>query len=165
MNFIKLIKSFDYILLASVGLILLVGLFVLQSATVNISVKLDTNFVLRQIAWIVIGTVAFFIVMQFDYSKLFKYGIYFYLINIILLVSVLIFGSETKGAQAWIPIGPFKFQPAELVKAFLILGLAQFLTPRIGKLKSFKSLLPVFIYVGIPLLLILKQPDLGTGLV
>ncbi len=79
--------------------------------------------------WAVIGLAAFFTVLLFDYSKISKYGIYIYALNLLLLVAVLVFGEETKGAQAWIPIGSFKLQPAEMVKALLILGLAQFLSP------------------------------------
>ncbi len=161
----KLLKGLDYTLLGAVGLILVMSLFVLKSATVNASEIYKINFVYRQIAWILIGTVAFFLVLFIDYSKLAKYGVWIYALNILMLVAVLVLGKETKGAQAWIPIGPFKLQPAEIVKALLILGLAQFLVPRIGRLNTLKDLFPVFIYVGIPLLLILKQPDLGTGLV
>lgn len=165
MRFSKILRSLDYTLLATVLLILVMSFFVLNSATQNASVKFGINFVARQMAWTVIGLGAFFGVLIFDYSKIAKYARHFYALNLVLLLAVLIFGKETKGAQAWIPIGPFKLQPAELAKAFLILGLGQFLSVRIGKLERFRDLLPVFIYVGIPLLLILKQPDLGTGLV
>jgi rod shape determining protein RodA len=82
-----------------------------------------------------------------------------------LLAAVLVFGKEVSGAQAWIPIGSYQFQPAEPAKILMILGLAQFLVPRIGKLNKYTQMLPAFIYVGIPLGLILLQPDLGTGLV
>lgn len=165
MKLTKIFKSLDFLLIFNVALILVMGFFVLQSATINASDKHNINFVGRQMAWTVIGMMAFFTVLQVDYSKLAKYGHYIYALNLLLLVAVLIFGQETKGAQAWIPLGPYKLQPAEIVKTLLILGLAQFLTPRVGNLKTFKDMLPVFIYVGIPLLLILKQPDLGTGLV
>jgi len=165
MRLSKLIKGLDFTLLGVVGLILVMGLFVLQSATVNASAQFGMNFVYRQIAWAVVGLVAFFCVLVIDYSKFAKYGKLIYAVNLLLLLAVLVLGAETKGAQAWIEIGPIKFQPAEVVKTLLILGLAQFLVPRVGKLNNFKDLLPVFIYVAIPLLLILKQPDLGTGLV
>ena len=165
MQLSKLLKSLDYILLITVVLILVVGFFVLDSATQNASVRLGVNFVQRQAVWTIIGLTAFFLILFINYSKLSKYAFYMYVLNILLLLAVLVFGKETKGAQAWILIGPFKFQPAELVKILMILGLAQFLSPRVGKLKTFKDLIPVFIYVGIPLILILKQPDLGTGLV
>lgn len=165
MRFGKILKNLDYALLAAVLLILVMSFFVLNSATQNASDKFGINFVVRQIVWTVIGLGAFFTVLIYDYSKIAKYGQYIYLVNILLLLAVLVFGKETKGAQAWIPIGAYKLQPAELAKACLILGLAQFLSVRVGKLDRFRDLIPVFIYVGIPLLLILKQPDLGTGLV
>lgn len=165
MRLSKLLKSLDYTLLGVVGLILVMGFFVLQSATVNASARYNINFVYRQIVWAVVGFGAFFCVLFIDYSKLAKFGKLIYAVNLLLLLATLVLGSETKGAQAWIELGRFKFQPAEVVKTLLILGLAQFLVPRVGRLNTFKDLLPVFIYVAIPLLLILKQPDLGTGLV
>lgn len=165
MRFSKLFKSLDYTLLITVGLILVMGFFVLHSATHTVSEKHGTNYVIRQIAWTFIGLMAFFTVLIVDYSKISKYGIYIYVLNIMFLLAVIILGEETNGAQAWIPIGPYKFQPAEVVKTLLILGLAQFLVPRIGRLNNLKDLIPVFLYVGFPLSLILMQPDLGTGLV
>ncbi|HHY06296.1 MAG TPA: rod shape-determining protein RodA [Clostridia bacterium] len=165
MRISKILKSLDYALLGVVGLILVVSFFVLQSATVNASVKYELNFVYRQMAWAVVGLIAFFCVLLVDYSKLAKYGKLIYGLNLLLLLATLIWGVERKGSQGWLSFGPLNFQPAEIVKILLILGLAQFLVPRVGKLNTFKDLLPVFIYVAIPFLLILKQPDLGTGLV
>lgn len=165
LRFSKLIRSLDFTLLCSVGLILVMSFFVLDSATQTASDKHNTNYVLKQMVWTIVGLSAFLSVLLIDYSELSKYSIYIYALNIALLVAVLVFGEEAKGAQAWIPIGPYKFQPAEVVKSLLILGLAQFLTPRIGKLNTYREMLPVFIYVAIPLAFIMKQPDLGTGLV
>lgn len=165
MRLSKIIKSMDFTLFLALGLILVMGFFVLQSATFNASAKHDINFVYRQVAWTIIGLIAFCCVLYIDYSKYSKYALGLYAVNLSLLVAVLLFGQETKGAQAWIPVGSFKFQPAEIVKILLILGLAKYLSPRVGKINRLKDLIPVFIYVGIPLLLILKQPDLGTGLV
>jgi len=165
LRFSKLIRNLDFTLLCAVGLILVMSFFVLHSATQTASVKHNTNYVLKQMVWTALGLCAFFTVLIIDYSKLAKYSGYIYALNILLLLAVLVFGKEAKGAQAWIPIGSYRFQPAEVVKALLILGLAQFLTPRIGKLNTYRDMLPVFIYVGIPLALIMLQPDLGTGLV
>lgn len=165
MRLSKILKSIDYLLLLNVILILAGSYFVLHSATQNASARLNIDFMQKQFISTGIGLAAFFCVLLVDYEKIEKYGVWIYALNISLLVAVLIFGQENKGAQAWIPIGPMQFQPAELVKILLILGLAKFLVPRVGKLNSLLDLIPVFIYVGIPLLLILKQPDLGTGLV
>jgi len=165
MRLSKLIKNLDYTLLGVVGFILVMGFFVLQSATVNASVRFNTNFVYRQMVWAVIGSVAFFCVLLIDYSKVAKYAKYLYALNLLLLLATAFWGVERKGSQGWLAVGPLNFQPAEIVKILLILGLAQFLVSRVGKLNTFKDLLPVFIYVAVPFLLILKQPDLGTGLV
>lgn len=165
MRLSRIAKSLDYTLLGVVALILVMGFFVLQSATVNASARYDINFVMRQALWAVVGLGAFCCVLFVDYSKLAKFGLPIFALNILLLVATLFLGEETNGAQAWIPIGPFKLQPAEIVKILLIVGLSQFLVPRIGKLNTLKDLLPVFLYVGVPLGLILLQPDLGTGLV
>jgi len=161
----KIFRSLDYVLLIVVGLILVVGFFVLQSATYNASIKYNVNYVNKQMISLAVSLVAFFCMLVVDYSKLAKYSAQIYVLNMALLLAVLFFGTEVKGAQAWIPIGSYRFQPAEVVKILLILGLAQFLRPRVGKLNSIKDMLPVFLYVGLPLLLILRQPDLGTGLV
>lgn len=165
MRLSKIFRSIDYILLGSVLLLLVVAFFVLQSATYNASIKHNINFVVRQGMWVIVGLIAFFFTLLLDISKIAKYSRYFYILNIVLLLAVLVFGKETKGAQAWIPLGPYKFQPTEVVKTLLILGLANFLSTRVGKLNRLRDLFPVFLYVGIPLLLILKQPDMGTGLV
>lgn len=165
MRISKIFRSLDYVLLIVVGLILVVGFFVLQSATYNASIKYNVNYVNKQMISLAVSLVAFFCMLVVDYSKLAKYSAQIYVLNMALLLAVLFFGTEVKGAQAWIPIGSYRFQPAEVVKILLILGLAQFLRPRVGKLNSIKDMLPVFLYVGLPLLLILRQPDLGTGLV
>ena len=90
MRFPKLLKSLDFILLIVVLLILVMGFFVLQSATQNASVKHNIDFVQRQMAWAVIGLIAFFSVLMIDYEKISKYSLYIYLLNLALLVAVLV---------------------------------------------------------------------------
>jgi rod shape determining protein RodA len=158
-------KNIDLILIGCVTLILCAGFMVLQSATVSVSVKHGVNYVARQMVWSLIGFIAFFLVLLFDYSKLAKYHIWIYALNLGLLAAVLVFGTEVNGTQGWIFIGSYQFQPAEPAKFLMILGLGQFLVPRIGNLKKYRQMLPVFIYVALPLGLVLLQPDLGTGLV
>lgn len=161
----KIIKNLDYVLLFSIIALLCIGFIGLKSATINASVKYNLDFVSRQMLWALIGFAAFFFVLSIDYSFLEKWSLWMYGLTLILLCAVLLFGKSVKGAQAWIPLGPIRFQPAELVKILMILCLAKFLSDRVGRLNTWKELLPAFIYMGIPLLLILMQPDLGTGLV
>jgi len=161
----KIFKKLDYVLLLSIVVILCIGFITLKSATVNASAKYNLNFVSRQMLWAAIGFIAFFLVLSIDCSFLSKWTKWMYALNLALLVAVLVFGKSVKGAQAWIPLGPIRFQPAELVKILMIICLARYLSERVGKLNTWGELLPVFIYLGIPLALILMQPDLGTGLV
>ena len=103
--------------------------------------------------------------MNFDYKVLQGYGNKLYVFNLILLVAVMLVGQSALGAQRWIMIGPISIQPSEFSKLIMIISLATMLDDKVGKLNTLRDLLPVAIYVGIPFLLVLKQPDLGTSLV
>ena len=82
-----------------------------------------------------------------------------------MLLAVMIVGHSALGAQRWIQIGPINLQPSEFSKIIMIVCLAAMLEERVGKLNSLEDLAPVALYVGVPFVLVLKQPDLGTSLV
>jgi rod shape determining protein RodA len=100
-----------------------------------------------------------------DYGVLFRYANYLYGLNIFLLSAVLIAGHSAKGAQLWLKLGPLGGQPSELAKVLVIITFAVYLVKHQDRLNSWRELLPAFLHVGIPLGLILAQPDLGTSLV
>ena len=103
--------------------------------------------------------------MNFDYRGLQQYGSRLYIFNLIMLLAVMLFGQAALGAQRWIQLGPISLQPSEFSKLIMIICLASVLESRVGKLNSIHDLLPIAVYVGVPFLLVLKQPDLGTSLV
>jgi rod shape determining protein RodA len=103
--------------------------------------------------------------MNFDYKMLQGYGNKLYIFNLIMLLAVMLVGQSALGAQRWISIGPISIQPSEFSKIIMIISLAAMLEDRVGKLNNIHDLLPVAAYVGVPFLLVLKQPDLGTSLV
>ncbi|MBR1397344.1 MAG: rod shape-determining protein RodA, partial [Selenomonadaceae bacterium] len=74
-------------------------------------------------------------------------------------------GHEALGAQRWIQIGPVSIQPSEFSKLIMIICLASILEDKVGKINTLQDLIPLAGYVGLPFLLVLKQPDLGTSLV
>ncbi|MFZ5631792.1 MAG: rod shape-determining protein RodA [Bacillota bacterium] len=127
--------------------------------------ELDYYFVVRQIIWIFLGLLAAVVILYIDYEELTKYSRHLYVINLAMLAAVIAVGHAALGAQRWISIGPFSFQPSEFSKLIIIITFADFLSKRKGRLNSFRELVPCFIYIAIPMLLILKQPDLGTSLV
>lgn len=118
---------------------------------------------LKQVVWIGIGAVAFVVMFTVDYHKISRLAYPLYALVLVLLVVVLVTGKTSRGAQRWIPIGPFAFQPSEFAKLVLILVLASYYanSPREGWLQ--RVVLPGLIMMP-GLLLIIKQPDLGSGL-
>lgn len=117
----------------------------------------------RQLIWILLGCGAFLIMVAFDYHKICRLSYLLYAFTLVLLAVVLIAGKTSRGAQRWIPIGPFVFQPSEFAKLVLVLVLATYYASasRVGWLQ--RVVQPGLI-VAPALLLVLKQPDLGSGL-
>ncbi|MBQ1889526.1 MAG: FtsW/RodA/SpoVE family cell cycle protein, partial [Selenomonas sp.] len=162
----SILRRTDFTLLAATLGIILMSLVIIGSAT-HINTPSDDRywFVARQgiFALMNIGLAVF--LMNFDYKMLQGYGNRLYVFNLIMLVAVMLVGQSALGAQRWISIGPISIQPSEFSKIIMIISLAAMLEERVGKLNTLHDLLPVAAYVGVPFLLVLKQPDLGTSLV
>ncbi|GAB6180000.1 rod shape-determining protein RodA [Desulfotomaculum defluvii] len=125
-----------------------------------------SGFVKKQIVWFIAGLIVMTFILSVPYEDFRRHRKTIYIINLLLLLAVLSpLGHSAKGATRWIDLGAFKLQPSEFAKIFIIITFADFLSRREGKLKTFKDLIPCFIHIGVPMLLILKQPDLGTSLV
>ncbi|HXF91742.1 MAG TPA: rod shape-determining protein RodA [Nitrospiraceae bacterium] len=153
--------SFDW---RFIGLVLaILSLGVLSIYSVTHAQQGGTPFYLKQLMWIALGSAAFVAMLIVDYHKIARLAYPLYAIVLVLLAVVLVMGKTSRGAQRWIPIGPFAFQPSEFAKLVLILVLAHYYSsaPRIGWLQ--RVVLPGLIMLP-GLLLILKQPDLGSGL-
>lgn len=189
----RLVKNLDYVLVGSILFILTYGLLIVGTARTSATwVKeqlahrgieanvleylweaslweriMLINFQLaeRQALWMLIGLALMLLIMYIPYEEYKRFGRKIYILNLIILSSVLFMGYEAMGAQRWIQLGPFAFQPSEFAKVLVIISLAGFLASREGKLHRLRDLLPVFAYVAIPVFLILRQPDLGTSLV
>ena len=142
------------------------SLVIIGSAThVNTPSEERYWFVQRQGISIVIDIALAAFLMNFDYKILQRYGNHFYVFNLILLILVMLVGQTALGAQRWIALGPISIQPSEFSKLIMIIALAAMLEKRGGKINTITDLAPVAAYVGVPFLLVLKQPDLGTSLV
>jgi rod shape determining protein RodA len=161
------LKNLDYTLILAAIAIIALGLVTIASATQATSVSGEANFVFiwKQLLGIALGTSAFVFFLFWRYEELAKYVKVLYGANLAVLLAVLLVGHSAGGAQRWVQIGPFLFQPSEFAKLVVIIGLAFFLSQREGRLDRFRDLLPALAYVGVPALLILAQPDLGTAVV
>lgn len=159
-------RDLDHTLVFCTIALVLLGITVIGSAThINKVGFTFTDLVSKQILFFVINGILVIAMQWFDYRKLEHWSKGLYGLTLVLLLAVMFVGTSALGAQRWIQVGPLTIQPSEFTKLFMIVCLATFLLPRINQLRTFKSLVPVFIYVGIPTLLVFKQPDLGTSLV
>lgn len=162
----RLLKNLDFTVIAVTALLILISLVIIGSAThINNPGEDRYWYVQRQGLFAVANILLIFFLLHFDYKSLSKYANILYGINLIMLVAVMLVGQSALGAQRWIQIGPINLQPSEFSKLIMIISLAHILEKKQGNLKSFKDLIPIFLFVGIPFLLVLKQPDLGTSLV
>lgn len=162
----RLFLNFDWTLLILVLVISGIGLLNIYSAGFSVSDTRQTPFYIKQLQWILIGMAGMAMAFFIDYRFLNRHAYILYGISIILLLVVFVAGYATRGSQRWIVIGGFTLQPSELVKLTVILALAKYFDHRqpIREHRLTELFIPLLI-VLIPFLLILKQPDLGTGLI
>jgi len=118
----------------------------------------------KQIIFIGIGLFIMWIMAAIDYHSLMGKAPIMYVLSLALLVAVLVIGAKIFGSRRWIPILGFTFQISEFVKLVLILLVARYLTELRADILDGKELLKLGALVGIPMLLVRAQPDLGTAL-
>ncbi len=119
----------------------------------------------KQIVWMSIGIIVMVFAVIVDYHTVGRYAYVLYALTLFLLLLVMVIGKSGLGAQRWLAVGPFVFQPSELAKLSLTLALARYFAedPRRGGY-GLKDLAIPGVMVLVPLILVLKQPDLGTAL-
>lgn len=158
-------KNLDKVILAACISLVFISLCIIGSAThINLG-SMNYDFIMKQGVFFFINLMIILVVSRFDYRKLKQFGKPLYAFNLIMLIAVMFVGTSALGAQRWIQLGPITIQPSEFSKLIMIICLAALLSERMDKLDSFKNLLPIGLFIGIPFLLVLKQPDLGTSLV
>jgi len=143
-----------------VGLILLstVGLAILYSASGQ-----DADMVSRQLIRLCVAFTIMFVLAQVPSHYIFMWAPFLFGLGIILLIGVLVFGDEGKGAQRWLDLGVFRFQPSEIMKLAVPLMLAWYLAES-PLPPTNKHLITACLLIIVPVGLIAKQPDLGTAL-
>ncbi len=152
------LKNYRFPLILYISLLTIIGIMLIGSAQPSVQNK--------QIFGFVVGLVIMTVVSLIDYSFLFKFQWLYYLAMIALLIWVLVDGETVGGATRWLePIEGFQFQPSELAKLAVIAFFSCYFMKHQEKLNTVKILGTSFIFIGIPLFMILKQPDLSTTIV
>ena len=119
----------------------------------------------KQLIWILICLIIFFIIQILEYRFIFDLAVPLYFLSLVLLVLVLLFGQEVKSSISWFNFFGLKFQPSEFAKFSTALILAKVFDSSNLKVDSVKSLIKVSTLILIPFILILFQGDTGTALV
>ena len=159
------LKRYDVILLGATSLLIALGLLVLYSSGIRSAQSASQLDTIRQVIYVLVGAVLFWLVTRLDYDVLRGYSKAIYIIMVALLIIVEVFGATRLGATRWISLGFFQFQPSEFAKLALIIFLARFFADSYDHSDKIKYLIISILYLLPPLLLVLAQPDLGTALV
>ena len=155
-------RDFDWVLLTFILIICSLGVLEIYSTTYG------TKFAgahVRQIYWIMAGLAVMLAVSLINYQVLLENALWFYVASVVSLVAVALLGKKYLGARRWIQLpGGQHFQPSEWVKLVLILMLAKYFSGEGEREASLSDVAKAAVIAGIPMLLVLKQPDLGTAL-
>ncbi len=155
-------RDFDWTLLGFVLLMSALSVLEIYSATLHTKF---VGFEKSQMVWLAAGLLAMFIVSRIDYHAVLEAVPWIYGLFLAALLAVPIIGTKVLGARRWIKFpGGIHFQPSEWVKIILILTTARYFAKLVGKPMTWKDIFKGMALVGVPMLLVLKQPDLGTAL-
>jgi rod shape determining protein RodA len=155
------IRHLDYLMLATVLSISAFGLWIMKNATKND----PGNLYGHQLVYVTIGVVGMFVVAAIPPAWMRRVHWPLYVFVLVSVAAVLAAGHTVNGAARWITFAGFQFQPSEFSKLLLIVGLAALLASRRGITSPGRLTLLALVYIGVPALLVFREPDFGTALV
>lgn len=164
----KITSGFDFILFFTIVLLVIYGLILINSAIGlnKFSFNFDfSSFFNKQLVWVGLGLLIFFMVLFLNYIWLEKFWWAVYIINLLGLIAVFIFGHVSGGARSWMGWGMLKVQPSEFFKIGIIIAVAGYLSRKKKEEVNFVDLIVTLLLVGMPIILLVLQPDIGTAII
>jgi len=155
-------EDIDLVTLVATILLLLIGVVSVYSATYDAGASVVFY---RQLLWIGLGCIAMLVVMLTPFRSLQMLSYIFYALSLIALVGVLAAGKMVSGSKSWFGVRGLGLQPSEFAKAATVLALASFLSNRHVNVNRLKDIGKAVLLAGVPALLILMEPDLGTAVI
>ncbi len=165
-NRFNLIKELDFKLIINILCIFIFGLIMLTTAT-HANETGNYKEIVKQLIAFLLGVIMIILINIVDYNRLGERYKLFYVLSIVLLLSVWVpgLGKVQEGARRWIKLGPLYLQTSELVKLTFIISYAKIVEKSKGKLNNIKEIIPVVLKAFPILMLMLMQPDLGGTIV
>jgi rod shape determining protein RodA len=158
-------KRFDFVFVILMSVIFLIGVLNLYSANHTHVEQTMRDLYKTQILWFLVALSVAFVVSFVNSKTFYRYSYLFYALNLFLLVLVLIMGKKGMGAQRWLLLGPIRLQPSEMMKISLALVLARWYSKSSPEKElSLRDIIIPGLLTMVPAILIIVQPDLGTGL-
>ncbi|MFH0855697.1 MAG: rod shape-determining protein RodA [Candidatus Omnitrophota bacterium] len=166
-------KNSFLIILVTALLICALGVLSIYSSTYQKEGKLWQTIFERQALWVILGLSLFFIVSNVNYRRFWDWTYFLYIFTFIFLFLVFLLGVTRLGAQRWLRVGWFNFQPSELAKITMVIFLARYFSRKSaddidlssGKFGIFRGVLLPLFFTALPVGLIIEQPDLGSGVI
>jgi len=166
-------KTPQYFILIIAVIIAVTGILSIYSSTYQKEGKLWQEIYKRQMLWVVMGLGCFLAMSNFNYRRLWDWTYFLYALAVFFLLLVFILGVVRMGAQRWLRFAWFNFQPSEFAKLITVIFLAKYFSKKKAddislsstKFGLLRGVVLPFIFVAIPMGLIIEQPDLGSGLI
>jgi rod shape determining protein RodA len=155
-------EYFDFKLVIMVAVLITIGLLSIFSATYDAGTTFSFQ---KQLIWLGIGTVAFFVTAFIPLKTIQRFSIPIYVIMMVALLVVLVIGKTVSGAKSWVGIAGLGIQPSEMAKIATVLAIAAYLSRSTVSISENKHFLMTIFIIVCPMILILGQPDMGTALV
>ena len=152
----------DFFLILSIVILFLTGLMSIHSASYARGIE---GLAVKHTVWFIAGGALLYLVRFYPVKNLMSLSVLIYTVSVLLLVVVAFFGSTRMGARRWLEIGPFQFQPSEIGKFGLICILARYYSNGRLDWKDPKVYAAGLLLTAIPVIFLLKQPDLGTSVI
>ncbi|HEX4176661.1 MAG TPA: rod shape-determining protein RodA [Acidimicrobiales bacterium] len=162
------VPPFDYILVVATLMVSTIGVIMVYTATRGALLAQGDDpktFLKKQGLFVVLGVITMVVIAVIDYRRWEPLANILYWLIVLSLVGVFLIGSSAQGAARWFSVGPLQIQPSEFAVLALILAIASYCARRDEEGLAWRDVFRLLIMAGIPILLVLLQPDLGTAMV
>ena len=162
----RLIKNFDLVTFLIIIGMAVIGIMTIYSATRHpIPGGGMPTYYMRQLYWLLVSILSLIAIVSFDYMWLRRFAYLFYGAGIFLLVLVLFLGRTGMGAQRWLNLGIFSFQPSEVFRLLYLITISRYLSELQGEVTLASLVRTFFLLTFVPIAMLIEQPDLGTAVI